>query len=139
MLNNAGIVYSTEAVDKGHEAEDDLYTILKDKFGLQEVTKEDELQKKEFDRIVFRRTAEEEDLNGGGDCVIYNPKTKEWVHIDLTTATNQETLDYKRENERKRGLRLFPMPGRILHLAKLGSERDLKHVAQCLAAVIDLE
>lgn len=139
MLNNAnGVVYSTEAVDKGHEAEEDLYTILK-RLGLEEVTKEDELQKREFDSLVYRRTTEEEDLSGGGDCVIYVPKTKEWVHIDLTTATNQETLDYKREKERKTGLRLFPMPGRILHLASLGSERDLKHVAQCLAAVIDLE
>ena len=139
MINNSQTAYSTEAADRGHEAEDDLYTILKDRFGMKEVTLEDELRKKEFDGFVFRRTTEEEDLNGAGDCVIYNYKTKEWVHIDLTTAINQETLNYKRENERNRGLRLFPMPGKILHLAKLGSERDLKHVANCLAAVIDLE
>jgi hypothetical protein len=139
MNNGAQTVYSTEAADQGHEAEDDLYAVLKDQFGMLEVTEEDELQNRPFDRFVFRRTSEEEDKNGKGDFVIYNHKTKEWVHIDLTTAKKQETLDYKRENERERDLRLFPMPGRILKEAKLGSDRAKKHVAQCLAAVIDLE
>lgn len=130
------IVYTTEAVDAGMGAEEDLYIILKNELGVDEFTIKEEKSGKKFDGVMFRKTTKEEDHGGKGDFVFYNPETDEYVHVDLTIARDHKVLGYKRKNEIKKNLRLLQLSKNTLKYARLGGTNYLEKVVDRIVKAI---
>jgi hypothetical protein len=110
----------------GHKAED-MYLSIITRLGVTEVPYNKVGQ--HFDYEAITRPPATIDFRDKLDFQFYNPIYREWIKIDLSTATNPENLSEKRQKERETGIRLLRLDYAIIHRAYLGSERDIEIVA----------
>ena len=134
--NSENIVWSSEAVDRGAEAEKDFETVVRDILQVKEVPKNLN-GVNVYDQVVFRKADVEEDTEKGVDFYFYDPRKKEWVPVDITTARNPHVLNDKLQKERDRGVRILAIPGGVLERARRGSERDILEVYEKIKSVFD--
>jgi len=123
--NNSGdVVWSSESYDSGTKAEENLLSFLTNVLDLKEFTLEDEKSGEHFNDVRIRKTTKFEDENKQGDFSMYIPPLKKYIHFDLTTASDRETLNYKEKNAREHGLKLLKLGFRDIELASKRCEKD---------------
>ena len=111
----------------GHKAEE-MYLSIITRLGVTEVPYSKVGQHFAYETIT--RPPATIDFRDKLDFQFYNPIYREWIKIDLSTATNPENLTEKRQKERETGIRLLRLDYGIIRRAYLGSERDIEIVAE---------
>lgn len=106
--------------ERGHASENNFFDALE----LLAVTRLDSTDEKPNDWAYVVAT-EEQDADGV-DCFLYNPSTKQWTAVDLTTNSNSKTLAEKRFKEKVTNAKVLQLPEKLLDNAARGAEVDLK-------------
>lgn len=134
-------VWSSEVYDTSKKAENDLFSTL-EFIGLKKVTKDDQVSGQVFKEPVFRVSDKKEDEEEGTDLFIYDPRYNKWLRVDLTTATDPETIRKKElrhdklESEFGEEIKLLKIPGGVLDRASRHCERDVTEVCNELFGVV---
>lgn len=133
--------WSSESYDTSKKAEEDLYKTM-EYIGLKKVTKEDQETGQTFKEPVFRISDKNEDEKEATDLFIYDPRYNKWIRVDLTTATDPDTIRKKEvrhnklESELGEEIKLLKIPGGVLDRASKHCDRDVNEVCNELFGVV---
>jgi hypothetical protein len=129
------VVWSSEKVDEGLEAELNFEKTVRDVLQVTEIPEETDVEETCKD-IVFKKATEKENTEKGFDFSFRDPRTGEWIPVDITTAKDHHVLNKKMEKERRVGVKILEFPGKVLERASMGCEKDYLEVYHKILKVV---